>query len=167
MPIADALLPEFDQEMAATRRILERTPEREAAWKPHPKSMALGYLAVHLAELPTWVPVTLTQTELDFNPPGGSKWTMPEFTTTKALVALFDENVKKARAVLAKTSDKDFMVPWSLKNSGAVLFTLPRVAVIRSFVMNHLIHHRGQFTVYLRLRDVPVPSTYGPTADEQ
>jgi len=167
MSIADSLLPEFDHEMATTRRMLERTPETDPAWKPHPRSATLGYLAAHLAQLPSWIPVTLEQAELDFNPPGGARWKVPEFTTTTALVALFDENVKQARASLARTADPDFMVPWSLKNSGAVLFTMPRIAVLRSFVMNHMIHHRGQFTVYLRLRNVPVPGSYGPTADER
>jgi uncharacterized damage-inducible protein DinB len=165
--IADSLLPEFDHEMAVTRPMLARTPEKDPAWKPHPKSMTLGRLAGHIAELPGWLVTTLEQTELDFNPPGGGAWKAAEFTSTAALLALFDDNVKRARAALTKALDQDFMVPWTLKNSGATIFTLPRIAVVRSFVMNHLIHHRGQYTVYLRLNGVAVPQTYGPTADEQ
>ncbi|MGH7701736.1 MAG: DinB family protein [Gemmatimonadales bacterium] len=166
MSIAESLLPEFDQEMAATRRLLERTPETQAAWKPHAKSTPLGQLAVHIAMLPGWTIMTLQQTELDLNPPGGPGFTMPAFQSTAALLALFDEGVKGARAAIAATSDRDFMVFWTLKNSGATVLTLPRVAVVRSFVLNHLIHHRGQYDVYLRLRDVPLPQLYGPTADE-
>jgi len=165
MSIAESLLPEFDQEMAATRQLLARTPEAEAAWKPHPRSWNLGQLAIHLAMLPTWMVVTLQQTELDMNPPGGSSYRSPEFQSTAALLALFDESVRNARAAVAAASDQDFMVPWTLKNGGTTVFSLPRVAVVRSFVMNHGIHHRGQYTVYLRLRDVPLPSIYGPTAD--
>jgi uncharacterized damage-inducible protein DinB len=166
MSIADSLLAEFDQEMATTRKHLERTPAQHADWKPHPKSMSLGGLAIHIAELSSWVKSSMTQTELDLNPPGGPAYVSPKFQSVPALLALFDEQVKAGRAAIAAASDKDFMVPWSLKNGGTVYFTMPRIAVIRSFVMNHLIHHRGQFTVYLRLKDVPVPQTYGPTADE-
>jgi uncharacterized damage-inducible protein DinB len=166
MSIAESLLPEFDQEVATTRKHLERTPAAHADWKPHAKSMSLGGLAVHLAELLTWASMTLKHTEFDLNPPGGKSYTSPKFQSVPALLALFDENVKQARAAIAATSDKDFMVPWSLKSGGQTYFTMPRIAVVRSFVMNHLIHHRGQFSVYLRLKDVPVPQTYGPTADE-
>ena len=166
MSIAEALLPEFDQEMASTRKLLERTPETHASWKPHTKSWDLGGLAVHIATLPGWITSTLTQTELDLNPPDGSKFTYPKFQSTAALLALHDDSVKGARAAIAATSDRDFMVPWALKSGGATLFSLPRVAVVRSFALNHLFHHRGQYTVYLRLRDVPLPQIYGPTADE-
>ena len=167
MSIAQSLLPEFDQEMATTRKHLERTPAAQSDWKPHPKSMSLGGLAIHLAELPSWVKSTMTATELDLNPPGGSSYVSPKFQSVPALLALFDEHVKSGRAAIAAASDKDFQVPWSLKSGGAVFFTMPRIAVLRSFVLNHLIHHRGQYTVFLRLRDVPVPQSYGPTADEQ
>jgi uncharacterized damage-inducible protein DinB len=166
MSIAESLLPEFDQEMATTRKHLERTPAQHADWKPHPKSMSLGALAVHLTEVLYWLKTTLTQTEFDINPPGGSTYTPLKFQSVPALLASFDESVKANRAALAATSDKDFMVPWSLKSGGQALFTMPRIAVVRTFVLNHLIHHRGQFSVYLRLKDVAVPQTYGPTADE-
>jgi uncharacterized damage-inducible protein DinB len=166
MPIAQSLLPEFDQEMAATRRLLERTPDADAAWKPHEKSWPLGHLAMHVANLPSWTNVTLEQDELDLEPPDGKKWVQPAFESTAALLRMFDENVKKARATIERTSDQAFHGNWSLKGGGQTYFTLPKVAVMRSFVMNHLIHHRGQLTVYFRLRNVPLPQLYGPTADE-
>jgi uncharacterized damage-inducible protein DinB len=165
MSIAESLLPEFDHEMVTTRQLLQRTPEAQAAWKPHVKSMSLGALATHLALIPVWGATTLTETELDLNPPGGPAYMPPAFQPTAALLALFDDNVKKTRAAIATTSDDAFMVPWTLKDGGVQVFSLPRVAVMRTFVMNHLIHHRGQYTVYLRLRDVPLPPSYGPTAD--
>ena len=167
MSIGQSLLTEFDQEMAGTRRVLERTPVKDAAWRPHPKSYTLGKLVTHIANLPTWINFTLEQTELDISPAGGANWGLRELESTTGLLATFDENVTKARAAIAKASDADFAVNWSLKAGGHTIFTLPRVAVLRSFVMNHLIHHRAQYTVYLRLRDVPVPQLYGPTADEQ
>jgi uncharacterized damage-inducible protein DinB len=166
MSIADALLAEFDQEMATTRKHLERVPAKDADWKPHAKSMTLGALAAHVAEVPSWIKGILTQAELDFNPPGGPAYASPTFESTPKLLAFFDEQVQQARAAIAATSDKDFQATWTLKSGGAAFFTTPRIAVMRSFVLNHLYHHRGQLTVYLRLRNVPVPQTYGPTADE-
>jgi uncharacterized damage-inducible protein DinB len=151
--------------MATTRTLLERVPGDKTAWKPHPKSMALGRLSMHLAELPQWVGVTLRQTEIDVNPVEGPGFVSKPFESTPVMLAAFDANTKAAREVLAATPDSDFFVPWSLKNAGKVEFTMPRVAVLRSFVMNHIVHHRGQLSVYLRLNDVPVPSIYGPTAD--
>ena len=161
MPIAEALLPEFDQEMATTRRLLERVPGDKGTWKPHPKSFALGHLAQLVAWMPGWVANTLRETELDLAGAAGYS-----FETTETLLALFDDNVREARAALEAAQDADFTVPWSLKRGGQVLFTSPRATVVRSHI-NHLIHHRGQLTVYLRLLDVPLPSIYGPTADER
>lgn len=166
MAIKDSILPEFDHEMATTRKLLERIPGDRAAWKPHERSMSLGHLGVHLAQLPLWGAVTMKQTELELNPPGGSPFKAPEFESTQAVLALFDEHVRQAREAVAAASDQDFMVPWTLKNGGQTVFTMPRVACMRTFVVNHLIHHRGQLSVYLRLNDVPVPSIYGPSADE-
>lgn len=166
MSIAEAVLPEFDQEMAATRRLLERVPDAHKDWKPHEKSFSLGDLSIHICNLISWTGMTLSETELDVNPPGGPPWTPPKFTTTAAALEMFDENVKAARAALAKTSDQEYLVEWSLKSGGKTVLTLPRVVCIRSFVMNHIIHHRGQLSVYLRLKDVPLPSIYGPTADD-
>jgi uncharacterized damage-inducible protein DinB len=166
MSIAESVLPELDHEMATTRRMLERVPEADVAWKPHPKSFSLGDLAAHIANLSVWGVMTMQQTELDLNPPGGPTWTPPTYGSRDANLATFDENVKAFRAALAGASDADYFVGWTLKNAGQVAFTMPRVVVIRSFVLNHLIHHRGQLSVYLRLKDVPIPSIYGPSADE-
>jgi uncharacterized damage-inducible protein DinB len=161
MAIADSLLPEFDQEMAATRRVIERVPDDDPGWKPHPKSFSMAHLAQLLAWLPGWIGGTLTSTELDLG--GGPGYTNE---STETLLAVFDENVRSARAAIESARDSDFEVPWSLKMNGEVIFTLPRGAVVRQHI-SHLSHHRGQMTVYLRLRDVPVPSIYGPTADER
>lgn len=168
MAIAASILPEFDHEMRVTRTLLERVPETNPDWKPHAKSMAIGQLAMHLATLPSLAQRALTQEEHDFNPPGGGAPERPrfEFTSTSALLDTFDENVRNARQTLAGMSDEEMMAIWSLKNAGKTLFSMPRASVLRSMVMNHMIHHRGQLNVYLRLNDVPLPSTYGPTADE-
>jgi uncharacterized damage-inducible protein DinB len=162
MSISDSLLPEFDMEMANTRRALERVPMDKATWQPHPKSMTLGRLAIHLAELPGWATTTVTTDELDF----ASGYNPTKAETTQELLALFDKNVAAARAALAGAGDEAWHKPWTLRNGEHVIFTMPKIAVHRGFVMNHIVHHRGQLTVYLRLNDVPVPSLYGPSADE-
>ena len=162
MAIADALLPEFDHEMGVTRRLLERVPEDKFAWRPHAKSYSMIELATHVATIPFWGVPTLTETELDL---GGSN----QNTTAPSradLVSRFDKHVADTRAALVGKSDAEMMVAWSLKNNGQTLFTMPRIAVWRSFVMHHMVHHRGQLSVYLRLNDVPVPAMYGPSADE-
>jgi len=166
MAIRDSILPEFDFEMSATRKTLERVPEGKPDWKPHDKSMKLGRLAGHLAELPTWVAATLNQDSLDLMPPGAPPRTPAEMTSRKQLLEGFDKNVAAARAAIAAASDEQFMQPWSLLKGGQKIMTLPRIAVVRSFVLNHSIHHRAQLGVYLRLNDIPVPSIYGPSADE-
>ncbi len=166
MAIKDSLLPEYDHELGTTRRVLERVPETEFGWKPHEKSMTLGQLAGHVANIPYWLSATMAAPFYDFAVPDPGRGT-DEPETREALLREFDQKVKAARAALANASDAEMMAPWSLKNGDDVVFTLPRVAAIRSFVMNHLIHHRGQLSVYLRLKDVPVPSIYGPSADEQ
>jgi uncharacterized damage-inducible protein DinB len=162
MSISDSLLPEFDMEMANTRRALERVPMDKADWKPHPKSMALGRLAIHLAELPGWAHVTVNTDELNF----ADGYNPAKAETTEELLALFDKNVAQAREALAGASDETWHKPWTLRNGDHKIFTMPKIAVHRGFTMNHVIHHRGQLTVYLRLNDVPVPSIYGPSADE-
>ena len=167
MSIAQSVLPEFDHEMASTRKALERVPADKASWKPHPKSFTLGDLAAHISNLPSWTVYTLRDRELDLNPPGGQPWKSPTFESTEATLKRFDENVAAARAAIEKARDADFDLSWTLKSGGHEIFTMPRVVVLRSFVLNHLIHHRGQLTVYLRLNDVPVPGLYGPSADEQ
>jgi len=166
MAIKDALLPEFDHEMATTRRLLERLPEAEFAWKPHDRSMALGQLAGHIANLPQWCSATLASTVFDLDAlPDDARPQLP--ASRAAVLEEFDGKVAAARGQLTSTTDAEFMTPWTLKKGGQEVFTLPRISAIRSFVMNHLIHHRGQLSVYLRLKDVPLPSIYGPTADEQ
>lgn len=166
MSIAQAVLPEFDNEMATTRRLIERAPVDRGDWKPHPKSYSLGELITHLANLPRWAVMTIEETELDLNPPGGPPWTPPQYEGVARTLETFDANVAAARAALEKASDEDYMVTWALKNAGETIMALPRVVCIRSFVLNHVIHHRGQLSVYLRLNDVPLPQIYGPTADE-
>ncbi|HUP61086.1 MAG TPA: DinB family protein [Thermoanaerobaculia bacterium] len=161
--ISKGLLAEFDHEMATTRTLLERVPEGQATFRPHPKSFDLASLAVHLANIPMWAVNTMRETELEVNPPEG--FPTRRFESTEKLLEMFDTNVKNARDAIAAAADEDFRVPWSLKNRGNVTFTLPRIAVLRGFVMNHHIHHRGQLSVYLRMCDVPLPSIYGPTAD--
>jgi uncharacterized damage-inducible protein DinB len=167
MPIAQTLLPEFDLEMANTRRLLEVVPQRDVSWKPHPKSSSLGDLAVHITRLPVWAKYVSQRSELDLGLPENASIAKAPFTTTAELLDRFDEHVGEARAALAKLSDAQMGETWKLKNQGTTIFSIPRAAAIRSFILNHLIHHRGQLTVYLRLRDVPLPSMYGPTADTQ
>lgn len=167
MSIAQSMLPEFDQEMASTRKILECVPEGKSDWKPHEKSMTLGRLAGHVAELPMWGALTMDRTELDISPVGGPPFKPGVFTSRQATLKSFDDLVASCRAALSKASDADFMVPWTLKSGGNTIMTLPRVAVVRSFVMNHIIHHRAQLQVYLRMNDVAVPGPYGPSADEK
>jgi uncharacterized damage-inducible protein DinB len=164
MPMTDALLAEFDQELATTRRLIERVPDAQLDWKPHRKSMSIGDLATHLCGLAGWGVFVAERPELDLNPDGKGV-RPPALGSPAEMLKLFDENARKARAAIAAIPDPAMMEPWTLKNAGAVIFTLPRAAVLRTFVMNHIIHHRGQLTVYLRLRDVPLPSVYGPTAD--
>jgi uncharacterized damage-inducible protein DinB len=158
--IADAFLAELDAEMPPTRRLLERVPSDKGEWKPHPKSFSLGHLAQLVARMPGWVTHTMNQTVLDLSM--APKYSIEK---TEKLLAEFDRCVKEARQVLSKSSDEDFDVPWSLKAGERVFMTLPRSVVMRQNI-NHLSHHRGQLTVYLRLLDVPIPSIYGPTADE-
>jgi uncharacterized damage-inducible protein DinB len=162
MAIAEALLPEFDREMTITRRLLERVPEDKFAWKPHAKSMSLVELATHIATLPGWGTVTLNESEIDM----GGQNTNTAATSRADLLARFDKNVSETRAALTGKSDPEMMAPWSLKQNGRRMFTMPKAAVWRGFVLNHLVHHRGQLSVYLRLNDVPVPAMYGPSADE-
>lgn len=165
MSIVQMLLPEFDHEMANTRRLLEIVPGADAGWRPHPKSYSLGDLAAHIAMLPLWGRLVLQQPELDLGSPANASIARMRFTTVPELLDQFDRHVREARAALASTSDAAMGVTWTLKNGATTIFALPRAAVMRGFVLSHLIHHRGQLSVYLRLRDVPLPALYGPTAD--
>jgi uncharacterized damage-inducible protein DinB len=166
MSINQALLPEYDHEMANTRKTLERVPENKFDWKPHTKSMAMGPLAIHIASMPQWAGMTLATPQFDVRPEGGQPSQQPVVKTRAELLSLFDKNSAEARAAIAAASDESLMTPWSLLSAGKTIFTMPRVAVLRSMIMNHMIHHRAQLGVYLRLNDVPVPATYGPSADE-
>ena len=165
MALKDALLPEFDHEMGTTRRVLERVPDAEFAWKPHEKSFNLGQLAGHIANIPHWVDAIVQNTVFDLADAEDTRPRVPE--STGWLLSQFDKNVVAARTGISAMTDPEFLSPWTFKNNGQVVFTLPHAAALRSFVMNHMIHHRGQLTVYLRLKNVPLPSVYGPTADEQ
>lgn len=163
MSIAQSLLPEFEYEMANTRKTLERVPEDKLEYKPDPRSMPLGRLAGHIAEMVNWGAVTL-QTE-SLNLDGGDfKPFAP--STRQELLAEFDKNVAAARSELEKATDPQMMQTWSLIFGGKPMMSMPRVAVIRSMVLNHIIHHRAQLTVYFRVNGVPVPALYGPSADE-
>ena len=166
MSLSEALLPEFDQEMASTRKTLERVPEDKFDWKPHEKSTPLGALATHLAQLPSWAGRTLSLDGFDLAPPGQGPVRTEPARTRDELLTTFDRHVTEARAVIAGADDEFFQKPWSLLQGGKTIFTIPRAAVLRTFVINHIIHHRAQLGVYLRLNDVPVPSVYGPSADE-
>lgn len=167
MSIADLLLPEWDNEMKVTRTVLERVPDDgdKGAWKPHEKSFPLAHLAQLVARLPGWVAMVTQQTELDINPPGGSKYPGYSIEKTAALLAEFDKNAKAGRDAIAATSDADFQVPWSFKSGGKTMFTQSRYLALRGSVLNHIVHHRAQLGLYLRLLDEKVPSMYGPTAD--
>ena len=166
MPLAEWLIPEFDEEMAATRRVLERVPDGRSAWKPHPKSMTLGRLATLIAELPAWAVHAVTLDELDIMPPGAPAPKFAALESTARILELFDRNAAAARAAIARTTDAQFKQPWAFKVAGRTVNTSPKFTVYRHTVLNHLVHHRGQLTVYLRLNGVAVPAVHGPTADE-
>jgi uncharacterized damage-inducible protein DinB len=166
MKISDTLVPEFDHEMAGTRKSLERIPEDKFGWKPHDKSMTIGELASHLANIPGWMDITVKQDTFDVAPEGGEGFKTPQATSVKELLEMFDQNVTSARATLAEASNETLMGMWTFLNAGQTVFVMPKVAVVRSFILNHNVHHRAQLGVYLRLNDVAVPSIYGPSADE-
>ena len=163
MSIAQGLLAEFDMETASTRRTLARLPEDKLEWTPDPKSMTMGRLAAHVAEMTGWAALALSTDELDFATKG---YTPAVAKSREHVLEIADENAKAARAAIAAASDADFMKPWTLRSGDQIFFTMPKIAVIRGMVMNHTIHHRGQLTVYYRMNGVPVPALYGPSADE-
>jgi len=162
--IAESMLPEFDREMANTRRVLERVPDDKFDWTPHPKSGKLGWLAGHVANIPSWGAMTIQKDSIDIGPGAATPPAAPK--TRSELLAVFDKNVAETRAAIAGANDSQMMAPWSLMSGSQTIFTMPKAAVLRAFVMNHLIHHRAQLGVYLRLNDIPVPAIYGPSADE-
>ncbi|HEV7837253.1 MAG TPA: DinB family protein [Gemmatimonadaceae bacterium] len=160
MSIADALLPDFDQEMATTRKVLERVPTEKGQWKPHPKSFSLGHLSQLVAGMPGWITNAVTEPDLNL-----ARYPGYSYEKTETLLKSFDKHVAEARTAIAAATDSDFNQQWSLKHGERVIFSMAKGPVVRQTI-NHLVHHRGQLTVYLRLIDVPVPSIYGPTADE-
>lgn len=166
MRIGQTMLPEFDAEMANTRKVLERVPDDKMDWKIHEKSNTIGWVANHLADIPRWLEFTINQDELDLAPKDGQPFRSPAETSAKALVELFDKNVATGRKVLEAVEDAELHKPWSLLNAGETLMTLPKIVVVRTWVFNHSIHHRAHLCVYFRVNDVPVPSLYGPSADE-
>jgi uncharacterized damage-inducible protein DinB len=167
MTLSEGLLPEFDQEMASTRKTLERVPDGRFGWKPHEKSMTLGRLASHVAESPGWAATTIETDSLDLASPGAPPFKPITADTRQEVLAIFEKNIAAARAAIAGASDDHLAKPWSLLMGGKTILTLPRMSVLRTFVMNHTIHHRAQLGVYLRLNNIPLPAIYGPSADEQ
>jgi uncharacterized damage-inducible protein DinB len=164
MTIAELLLPEVEQEMATTRRVLERVPDDKLAWKPHDRSWSMGELASHIANSIKWTEMTMNHTEFDLGSVPLDQ--MNQQAKSRAeLLAWFDANTAAARQALGK-SDADYLVPWTLRHGAQVFFTMPRYHCIRSYLLNHIVHHRAQLGVYLRLNDIPVPAMYGPSADE-
>lgn len=162
MTISQTLLPEFDQEMTNTRKLLERIPDSKLNYQPHKKSMTMARLASHVAELPGWVMTALDQDVLDMQPDY-----KPHIAASRdELLQMFDKNVATAHARIAASSDQHWGETWTFKMAGKEIMAMPRVVVVRSFVMNHLIHHRAQLGVFLRLNDVEIPGMYGPSADE-
>ncbi len=165
MAFADSFLPEFDNEMKTTRSLLERVPFDNPTWKPHTKSTDLGSLASHVANLVGFTIPIASSNALDFSNPEAAKFVSMSYANNAELLNAFDANVSAARQAITKLADADLMTSWELKNGEHVVLSIPRVAALRSFMMNHIIHHRGQLSVYLRLNNVPLPSIYGPTAD--
>jgi len=162
MALKDGLLAEYDHETATTRKLLERLPDDKLSWKPHEKSMSLGGLATHLGNIPNWGGTILHDASFDLAaaPPN-----LDAKSSRVDILAFFDDSTKRTRAAMDK-SDPEYLLPWALKRGGQEMFSMPRLSAFRTFVLYHLVHHRGQLSVYLRLNDIPVPPIYGPTADE-
>ena len=163
MKISDSLLPEFDHEVSTTRKLLERVPEDKWDWTPHEKSMKMGRLACHVAEITYFATAAAKSDSMDF---AKGEYKSVEAANRQQLLAAFDKQAADARAAIATLSDEELMKPWSLMMDGKALMSMPKIGVLRTVMMNHLIHHRGQLSVYLRLTNTPVPSIYGPSADE-
>jgi uncharacterized damage-inducible protein DinB len=166
MTYAQTILPEFDQEMANTRKVLERVPDDKLDWQAHPKSRTIGWNANHVAELPNWLTFTLTTPSLDIAPVGGVPYESPKLASRQEILERFDRNVAAARQAITEVKDEQMGEIWSLLRAGNPLLTMPRAAVVRGVVLNHIIHHRAILCVYLRLNDIPVPGMYGPSGDE-
>jgi uncharacterized damage-inducible protein DinB len=167
MAISASMLPELEMELATTRKCLERLPTEKFGWKPHEKSMSMSQLATHIVNMLNWGTTTCQQDSFDVAPVGAPPYREEPAATTADLLAQFDKNAAEFKAALAATTDEQMMASWSLLAGGNVVFTMPRIATLRGMIMNHIVHHRGQLTVYMRINDIPVPSVYGPSADEQ
>ena len=161
MAIADAMLMEMDMEENTTRRVLERVPENKLTWKPHPKARSLGQLAMHIAIAPGRIASAATEDSREFSPP-----VIPDPTSRKEILDAFAESAAKAKEVVKTFDDARMMSTWTLKRNGKAVLTMPRAAFLRAIMMNHIYHHRGQLSVYIKLLDLSVPSIYGPSADE-
>jgi uncharacterized damage-inducible protein DinB len=162
MPITDSILAEMEREAQVTRKVLERVPESQLSWKPHPKSDSLGQLALHVAQIPGRVSTMAAQDVYEVP----SFQQRPEASSRQQLLDTFEEGLVTARDIVAALDEQRLNAPWTLRQNGRVIFSVPRADVVRSILLNHYYHHRGQLSVYLRLLDVPVPSIYGPSADE-
>jgi uncharacterized damage-inducible protein DinB len=166
MALRDTFLPEFENEMKTTRKTLERVPEDKVAWKPHDTSMPMGRLAGHIAEMVGFAAQTFQGDSFDFAPPGAPRTQPTVMTSRQQLLDIFDKNAASARAAISKASDEDLQKTWTLMNGGKTFLAMPRIQILRGMILNHVIHHRGQLSVYLRMNEVPVPSIYGPSGDE-
>lgn len=166
MKISELLIPEFDQEMASTRKVLERIPNDKLDWRATPKTNTIGWVGSHLVEMPSWTEPTLNSDSWDFEPPGGEPYQTPMLRSREEMVAEFDKLVAPARAAIAAASDATFMQQWSLLQGGKEVFKGSKYTVIRSFILNHMIHHRAYLLAYLRINNVSVPGMYGPSGDE-
>ncbi|HSG99898.1 MAG TPA: DinB family protein [candidate division Zixibacteria bacterium] len=167
MALKDAILPEFDHEMATTRKTLARVTAESFGWKPHAKSYSMLELASHLANAPAWTPDCLLKDSFEINTSEGEKFQTPQAESPEHLLQMFDENVAAARKAIDATSDEEFMKDWRFIEDGDEKVRMPKIAVLRAFILSHTIHHRAQLTVYLRMNDIPVPAIYGPSADEE
>ena len=167
MSLSQAILPEFDHEMSNTRKVLERVPEDKLNWRIHEKSNTIGWVAMHLAGIPGWADICLNQDHFDVAPLDSEPMRTVAATSKQEILDCFDKNLPAAREAIASTSDDQFSKPWTLMQGGEPVFTMPRAAILRSFVLNHNIHHRAHLCVYLRVNEVPVPALYGPSADEE
>ncbi len=167
MDLITMFLNEMDHEFPVTRKVLERIPTEKFAWTAHPRSWPIGHLAAHVANIPSWIALALTSTSFDMHPAGQPPARTPHLASSEEVLAMFDHHVEGARDTLRRTDPDNLQLTWTLLAGGNPVLTIPRTAVLRSFVLNHMIHHRGQLAVYLRLLDLPVPSIYGPSADEK
>jgi len=166
MPIIQSVIPQFEHEMRVTRTVLDRIPDDKFDWKPHTKSMTICGLVSHIAQIPSWTVPIISEASLDLAPVGGEPFKTPELKSRAEVLRIFDQSVSSAMEIMPSATDQALMEPWALLAGGKEIFKMPKIAVLRSFVISHIIHHRAQLGVYLRLNDISHPSIYGPSADE-